>query len=414
MSLKILSAIVVPPHLAVSGASKAAEKLSVALQAHDRIDIANMGMASRVPMDLSKPGERIDVRTSSPFAGLDSVLPNRAKTLFYQSSIPALIRHGSYDLVHIHNPIPALEMMRVARACVAKGVPYVVSTHGFVEIGNPAAFRRMDAARRLAWDLLIDRPVRYVVRNAAAICAISPVDLPIVRGFGFTGDDIAVIPYGVDRSNDWGAPTPADQDIHRKFGIPEREEDGGPVTAFFLANHTANKGLGVLLDAFVGLSMPFRLIVGGEKRDFVDYEAYQRRCGPGQTIHLTGNLAEAEVAAMFRRSDLFVLPTLPDTFPNVILEAMAFGVPVVTTRVGGIPHQVDDGCAVIVEPGDPLALRAAVEQLAADPERRARMGRHGRLRATQRFDWAAAAADTHRLYEAVIRRPAGAAVLKAA
>ena len=68
------------------------------------------------------------------------------------------------------------------------------------------------------------------------------------------------------------------------------------------------------------------------------------KCRPDQQIIVTGRLRDDEVGAALRRSDLFVFPTLADTFPLVVLEAMAHGVPVLASRVGGIPHQLDERC----------------------------------------------------------------------
>ncbi|MES2866102.1 MAG: glycosyltransferase family 4 protein, partial [Actinomycetota bacterium] len=93
-----------------------------------------------------------------------------------------------------------------------------------------------------------------------------------------------------------------------------------------------------------------------------------------------------------RRSDIFVFPTLADTLPLVVLEAMAQGLPVIASSVGGIPYQLDDACGVLVEPGDPAALAAAVQRLAAQPMMLAAMGRRARARVGTHFTWETAAA----------------------
>jgi glycosyltransferase involved in cell wall biosynthesis len=143
--------------------------------------------------------------------------------------------------------------------------------------------------------------------------------------------------------------------------------------------------------------------VGGEKRSDVDYDAYVRSCRAGQKIIVTGRLADGEVAAALRRSDLFVFPTLADTFPLVVLEAMAHGVPVLASRVGGIPHQLDEECGVLVEPRDAAGLAAAVDRLADQPERLQAMGRHARARAAQQFTWAKAAEDAAAGYRRILQ-----------
>ena len=81
-----------------------------------------------------------------------------------------------------------------------------------------------------------------------------------------------------------------------------------------------------------------------------------------------------------------------------MLEALACGTPVVASRVGGIPEQVSDGTGVLVEPGDPAALAAAIESLLADPERRARMGIAAAADARKRFSLDRQIADYLELY----------------
>jgi len=93
----------------------------------------------------------------------------------------------------------------------------------------------------------------------------------------------------------------------------------------------------------------------------------------------------AEVARRLREADLYVHPSRADTFPTGVLEALACGTPVVASRVGGIPEQVSGETGLLVEPGDPAALAAAIESLLSDRERRVRMGVAAAAVARERF-----------------------------
>jgi len=157
--------------------------------------------------------------------------------------------------------------------------------------------------------------------------------------------------------------------------------------------------------ATLGLTCPFELVVGGDQRDTVDYAGYTARCRPGQRITFTGRLTDAEVANLFRASDLFVFPTLADTFPLVVLEAMAAGVPVVASDVGGIPYEIDERCGVLVAPGDVDGLRTALEDLARDPARLEAMGLEARNRVAERFTWSRAGLDALEAYRLAIGSP---------
>lgn len=102
--------------------------------------------------------------------------------------------------------------------------------------------------------------------------------------------------------------------------------------------------------------------------------------------------------------DLLVLPSRQDPFPNVVLEAMSLGVPVVASAVGGIPEQLGDRAGVLVPPGDPRALAEAIESLAREPARREAIGRAGRERVARLFTVAAQADRTEAALEAALAR----------
>ena len=100
-------------------------------------------------------------------------------------------------------------------------------------------------------------------------------------------------------------------------------------------------------------------IVGdGELRG--QMEARAARLGLSGVVRFHGEVPKEEVAELMRAADLFVLPSLHENLPCVLIEAMATGLPSVATRVGGVPELVDPGAGVLVAPGDPEALAAGI------------------------------------------------------
>ena len=261
--MRVLATIVVPPHMSVSGGARAGELLSNALTQHCEMTVASM-MNGGGMIDHGGPGAaRVSVRSWLPPIVPWSRLSNRYSTLFYRSSLPDIVRNGRFDLVHIHNPMPALEMERVARTCIKSRIPYVVSTHGFNEVANGGQIYGFDAARRLVWKTLVEGPVSRVVARASGIFALSAADFDIVRRMGYSGPELSIVTNGVPMPEPVSAAS--DALLLDRVGIPSARAPG-EIACMFLANHTPNKGLPVLLEAFAKLERPYLLIIGGEKR----------------------------------------------------------------------------------------------------------------------------------------------------
>jgi glycosyltransferase involved in cell wall biosynthesis len=156
-----------------------------------------------------------------------------------------------------------------------------------------------------------------------------------------------------------------------------------------------------------GRAAPRALFVGGDfdrKGGLVLLEAYRSaladRCeldivtlgevpavGPGVRVHRGLSHDQDSLRRLFLEADLFVLPTLADCMPLAITEAMACGLPVVSTQLAAIPEQVVDGeTGLLVPPGDPGALARAVGALLDDAARRRVLGSAGRARAERFYD----------------------------
>lgn len=393
--MKVLAAVVVAPHLDNSGAVNAALSLSRALAAHVDIDVALM---SSVSSESTLGDARLlKRRATNPLGFTKGFAPDRVRTLFYRSDIPALVRRGGYDLVHLHNPIPTLEMRRIARAAAASGIPYVVSTHGFVEVLDLARSYRLAAYERLAGRMLVSRPLREVIAGAAAILALTPSDASLVVAAGVPENRISIVPNGLTAENFASPPESEVRELRQRFDLMNCD---GPL-CFFLANHTRNKGLDVLLDAFSRTDAPYVLAIGGKKRQYA-YDDYAARCRSNQRMIFTDTLTDKEVHAFHHIADLFVFPSLADTSPLVVLEAMAAGTPVLSTTVGGIPHQVPPGHGVLVEPGSAIAFQKAFERLAENRPQLATMGDRARAHMLANFSWTRSAALAAEQYHAVL------------
>ncbi len=116
----------------------------------------------------------------------------------------------------------------------------------------------------------------------------------------------------------------------------------------------------------------------------------------------------ADVPEIMRSMDLFVLPSIAEGISNTILEAMASGLPVIATNVGGNPELVVDGqTGVLVPPSNPVAMADAIQCYLQDPAKLARHGKAGRKRAEEQFSIEAMVSGYLRVYDAVLRERKG-------
>lgn len=148
------------------------------------------------------------------------------------------------------------------------------------------------------------------------------------------------------------------------------------------------KGTDVFLHAVAELARrghAFKAVIGGNG-EVERFSALAAELGIDRLVRFAGWLGEEEVDATMRAGDIFVLPSRVENQPVAILEAMARGLPVVSTRVGAIPEQVVDGeTGLLVSPGESAPLADAIERLIRDPAERQRLGAAGRERWRESF-----------------------------
>lgn len=182
--------------------------------------------------------------------------------------------------------------------------------------------------------------------------------------------------------NDYGVPADRIETLHcgvdaRRYAALPRPSraPGEPLRLLFIGNQVELKGLDVVLAAIDRCEYPAEL-------DVVTFDDI--RDGARHRVHRGIRQGTDAFDALLAGADVFVFPTRGDAVPWVVLETMAAGLPVITTRVGAIPELVG-GAGLIVE-RDPASVARAIDELAADPDRRAELGRVGRARVAEHYD----------------------------
>lgn len=176
--------------------------------------------------------------------------------------------------------------------------------------------------------------------------------------------------------------------------VREGRHGGGdaPLQVLFVSNLMSTKGPLVLLDACMdlkGRDVPFQArFAGGDRLDLTG-EEFQQAIGErelGDRVSYLGPVYGAGKDALYGSSDVFVLPTTNDCFPLVIIEAMAHGLPVISTDEGAVPEMVvHDVTGFIVEKNNPAALADRIEELARDRSLCERMSAEARKRFREKF-----------------------------
>jgi glycosyltransferase involved in cell wall biosynthesis len=146
-----------------------------------------------------------------------------------------------------------------------------------------------------------------------------------------------------------------------------------------------------------------RLLIVGDGPLRADLESRAATLGLTGQVIFAGRVDHDVMPEWFRAADLFVLPSEFDNSPNVVLEAMATGLPVVATDVGGLRQYVRHGLnGDLVPAGDAAALAAAIGRFVDDPEMSARVGRRNRDDVVAGFSWAQSAKVLRSVYERVV------------
>jgi glycosyltransferase involved in cell wall biosynthesis len=220
----------------------------------------------------------------------------------------------------------------------------------------------MKPAIRSLW-----RQAACVVANSRGLSALAHRTEPDVT--------IHVIPNGVDVQR------------FRPGGSPARN---GSVRLLYVGRLTYQKGVDVLIQALHKLAskIQFEVELVGDGNARRPLERMVQKFGLAERLHFTGWLDQTEIPQRYQQADIFVLPSRDEGMANVILEAMASGLPVIATSIAGNVELVQHGeNGLLVTPDDPEQLADALLALMNEVELRQRMGSSGRALVERGYSW---------------------------
>jgi glycosyltransferase involved in cell wall biosynthesis len=239
-----------------------------------------------------------------------------------------------------------------------------------------------------------------LLRRADALLAVAQVQKDyLVEVEGLPRERIQVIHNGVDTKRYRPPAAEERQRIRAELGFGVDD-----VVLIAVASLKPLKQIDVLLRAAARLSqagLPVRVVVAGDGSERAALESLAAQLGLAERVWFAG--LRDDVERLLQASDVFVLASRTEAFPNVVLEAMATGLPVVTTDVGSVREMVEDGSSATVVPsGDETALATAIARLASDAPERARLGERGRQIVDERFRFESMCAKREALFEALL------------
>ncbi len=278
-----------------------------------------------------------------------------------------LLKETHCDLVHTH--LLRADLFGGAAARWTR-TPAIVSTAYAI-----GAYRR---AKLRKTDRLLDSATAMLPTHTIAVS--EAVKRDCVERLRMEPDRVTVIHTGIDPPSECNAE--AAESLRREWGISP--DDTLIVT---VARLSYEKGIDTLIDAAATLRETHpsaRVVVVGDGPDELGLDEQIRRRGLADMVQLVG--FHADVWPVFEAADMVCMPSKSEGMPNVLLEAMAAGCPVVATKVGGVPEAIISGeNGLLVEPEDAPALALALASLIDDPAMAQRLASAARRTVEQRF-----------------------------
>jgi glycosyltransferase involved in cell wall biosynthesis len=313
--------------------------------------------------------------------------------LFLQRLVRRL--EGEIDIFHLHTPLPP--PLRTQR-------PVLLTVHSMMlaDVRSRRTESLFDVLSKLQAPVStrIERRLFRISGRIAAVSQAAARDMqPLLLHEGKT---VEVTWNGVDTG----------------FFSPDGNEIPESGTLLFVGRLAPGKGLADLVQAMTQVARQVpgaRLLVAGDGPLHKKLGSLIAQSGLEGQIELLGHVQSRErLRTLYRESWAFVLPSHHESMPTVVLEAMACGTPVISTRVGSVPDFIVDGSnGLLVPPRAPEAMAGAISKLLGDQELCARLGAAARRTVEDRFSWQAVGAAYLRCYRALLEEtgPVGICLL---
>ena len=297
--------------------------------------------------------------SASPLIYTLSLLP----FVFFESL--SLIKKEKIDILHCQGFLSSFLGFWLSKLT---GIPYIATVQRLEGRGN--------------------RLKNSIYRNAVLCIGASRAIGEYFKEIGCK--NIEIIPNGID--------------LERFKGLDRKSHDGFVVMT--IARLEKVKGIEYLIGAFARLSLPRRLslVIIGDGSERKNLENLVKKLNLEERVEFLGEIPNERIPEYLAGADCFVLPSLKEGFGIAVLEAMAAGVPVIASRVGGILDIIEDGkTGLLIEPGNPEEIAKAISKIYQDSVLREQLINNA-IAELKRYNWKNMAERVFKIYENIISR----------
>ena len=281
-----------------------------------------------------------------------------------------------FDIIHVHNLYSSLALSIPLLKKFCK-IPLVLTHHGQLIYGEPMK----DTCVKI-YEKSIEKIILKSVDNAVVL---SESDAQYISLSGLKMDRVKILPNAIN---------PADFTAYTNVDTTEFIEKyhlGGRKRILFVGEVTNRKGIPTLIKSIPPLikkvlTEEVVFVIVGSGENLSDARALAKDLDVESHVVFTGRLPFVELMQAYRSSDLFVLPSLSEGLPTSILEAMYFGLPVVSTDIPGVKDHFND-FAILVPPKNELALSNAIISVLDDEDFASMLSRRGRKLVLDKYTW---------------------------